>query len=285
MTSILYAPNSITLGSLVMGGAVDANGVVFWAEQMQGWGSPKGTLTVTQKPRSHGGWRSESYLTSRVIAINGVIQAPSPTLLAQARHQLDAAVSLSDTTFSVTEYGETLYSTVTRQDEVLYGDETETWTTFSIQLVAEDPRRYGPTTTKSTNMPSQSGGLTFSTTFPITFPATVVPGTVSFFNPGNVAAPVILTIHGPCVGPIVTHVSTGAQLVFSSSLTLASGEFLVVDMDARTVKAGGQSSRIGYVTSRGWFALDPGSNDIGFNASVYNSSATLDVTGPQGAWL
>lgn len=279
-----YLPNKLSIGSVNFN-AQDANGVWWFAEQLQGWGSPQGTLTVTQKPRQHGGWRSESFLTPRVIAVNGTIQAPTSAALTVARHQLDAAVSLTDTTFSVVEYGETLYSTVTRQDEVLYGDEAETWTTFSAQLVAEDPRRFGAPATQTTNMPSSSGGLTFSMTFPIAFNSTIIPGTISFANPGNVAAPVVLTITGPCSGPIITHISSGAQLVFASSLALGSGEFLVVDMDARTVKANGQSSRIGYVTSRGWFALDPGNNDVGFNASVYNSSATLAVTAPQGAWL
>lgn len=285
MTSVAYAPNSIALGSLTFGGTLDSNGVLWWVEQVQGWGSPTGTLTVTQKPRGHGGWRSESFLTPRVIVLNGVIQAPTSAGLAVARHQLNSAISLSDTTFSVTEYGETLHGTVTRQGEVLFGDETETWTSFSLQLVAEDPRRYGPSATVSTAMPSQSGGLTFAATFPLSFPATVIPGVVSFLNPGNVGAPVVLTVVGPCVGPIITHISSGAQMVFSSSLSLNSGDTLVIDMDARTVKADGQSSRIGYVTSRGWFQLDPGPNDIGFNASVYNSSALLQVTAPQGAWL
>lgn len=285
MTSILYAPNSVTLGSLTFGGTVDANGVLWWVEQLQGWGSPKGTLTVTQRPRSHGGTRSESFLTPRVIAVTGEIVAPTPALLAQARHQLDAAVSLTDTSFSVTEYGETLHATVTRQDEVLYGDETETWTTFSIQLVAEDPRRYGASASFSTGEGSQSGGLTFPATWPISWPATVVSGVVSFNNPGNTAAPVTLRIDGPCTGPIITHVTNGSQLVFASSLVLQSGEFLIVDMEARTVKAQGQASRVGYVTSRGWFQLDPGPNDIGFAASSYDAGALLTVTAPQGAWL
>lgn len=280
----LYLPNKASLGAVNFND-VDDNGVYWFAEQIQGWGSPGTTLTLTQKPRGHGAWRSESYLTPRVVAVNGTIQAPSKTLLAQARHQLNAACSLDDTTFSVTEYGETLYTTVTRQDEVLYGDETELWTTFSVQLVAEDPRRYGQVASLQTAMPSSSGGLTWPATFPLVFNSTVVPGTVSFFNPGNIAAPVMLRIDGPCSGPIITHVGTGTQLVFAASLTLATGEFLIVDMAERTVKAQGQASRTAYVTQRGYFDLTPGANDVAFNADVYNSAARLTVTAPQGAWL
>jgi hypothetical protein len=283
MTSA-YLPNTITLGPLTLN-AQDGNGVWWYAEQLTGWGSPKGTLNVTQKPRDHGGWRSESFLTPRVVTVAGTIAAPNPSLLARARHALNAAVSLTATPFSVTEYGETLNATVTRQDEVLFGDETETWTSFSIQLVAVDPRRYGQTQTVSTNMASATGGMTFGITFPVTFPSTVVSGTVSFNNPGNIGAPVVLTVHGPVTGPIITHVGSGNQIVFASSLALASGEYLVVDMAARTVKANGQASRIGYVTQRGWFQLDPGGNDISYAGAIYDATSTLDVTGPNGAYL
>lgn len=279
-----YLPNTISLGPLTFN-QVDSNGVWWYAQTLTGWGSPAGTLTVTQKPRDHGGWRSESFLTPRVVAVTGTIVAPTAALLATSRHALNAAVSLTDTTFSVTEYGETLNATVTRQDEVLYGDETETWTSFSIQLVAEDPRRYGAPQSLTTNLPAQSGGLTWSLQFPISWAATVTSGVIAFNNPGNIQAPLVLQVNGPCVGPIITHLSSGNQIVFASSLTLGTGEYLLIDMEKRTVSANGQASRIGYVTSRGWFAADPGANDIQFNAQAYNSSASLTVTGPLGAWL
>ncbi len=280
--SVLTA-NQITLGSVVFGQS-DANGVQWYAESLTGWGSPKSTLTTTQKPRDHGGWNSQAYLTPRVIALGGTIYAPTSGLLAAARHQLNAAVSLSSANLSVLEYGETLSCQVARQDEVLYGDEAANWTTFSIQLVAADPRRYGSTISVSTGLPSQSGGDTWPDTYPDSWPATVVSGVASINNPGNISSPVVLRIDGPVTGPIVTHVSSNTQLVFSSSLTLNTGEFLIVDTGKRSVLAQGQSRRDGYVTSRGWFQLDPGPNDFAFQAQTYNSSALLTVTAPQGAW-
>jgi hypothetical protein len=49
-------------------------------------------------------------------------------------------------------------------------------------------------------------------------------------------------------------------------------------MDRREVLAQGQAARAGYVTSRGWFSLDPGPNDIAFSAANYSSTALLTVT-------
>jgi len=59
---------------------------------------------------------------------------------------------------------------------------------------------------------------------------------------------------------------------------LGVGEFLTVDMDRREVLAQGQSARSGYVTSRGWFTLDPGDNVIAFSSVNYSETASLTVT-------
>lgn len=120
--------------------------------------------------------------------------------------------------------------------------------------------------------------LTGALTVPFIIDATTITGQVSLTNPGNESGPVVLRIDGPCVGPVVTHVSTGNAIVFSSSLELRAGEFLEIDMDARTALANGQSNRAGYITSRGWSAFDPGRNTWAFSAARYNSQSQLSVT-------
>jgi hypothetical protein len=279
----VYIPNVATLGTLAFNTA-DSNGVMFWLEKLEGWGSPKSTVQVTQKPRSHGGWRSEAFLTPRTIVLTGTIEAPTAALLAQSRHALNAAASLSDTAFSVTEYGETLYATVARNDEVIYGGETPLWTSFSVQLIAPDPLRYGPIVTASTGMASSSGGLTWPVTWPVSWPSTVSSGTISINNPGNETVYPLIRVDGPCPGPILTHIGSGTQLVLSSSLVLQAGEWLLIDMKRRKTLANGQSSRDGYITSLGWFGFEPGPNDIACAGSVYNAGALFTVTTPMGAW-
>lgn len=120
--------------------------------------------------------------------------------------------------------------------------------------------------------------LTGALTVPFIIDAQTVTGQVSLTNPGNESGPVVLRIDGPCVGPVVTHVSTGNAIVFSSSLELRAGEYLEIDMDARTALANGQSNRAGYITSRGWSAFDPGRNTWAFSAARYNSQSQLSVT-------
>jgi len=117
------------------------------------------------------------------------------------------------------------------------------------------------------------GGLTI----PFTIDAVTVTGQVSITNPGNETGPVRLRIDGPCRGPVVTHVSTGAQLIFSSSLVLGAGEWLEVDMEARSVLANGQATRAPWITSRGWSGFTPGPNTWTFTADSFDPEALLTV--------
>lgn len=120
--------------------------------------------------------------------------------------------------------------------------------------------------------------LTGALTVPFQINATTVTGQVNLVNPGNESGPVVLRIDGPCTGPVVTHVSTGNALVFSSSLVLQENEYLLIDMDARTALANGQANRAGYITSRGWSAFDSGPNTWAFSAARFNSKSQLTVT-------
>jgi len=114
-------------------------------------------------------------------------------------------------------------------------------------------------------------------TIPFTIDAVTVTGQVSLVNPGNETGPVRLRIDGPCRGPVVTHVSSGAQLVFSSSLVLGVGEWIDVDMEARTVLANGQATRAPWITSRGWSGFTPGENTWAFTAAAFDADARLTV--------
>lgn len=268
-------------------GVLEAGGVGWTLTDIQGWGSPASTIQVTQRPRANGGWAGPAYLPARTISLTGFVDAPSTLLAADAIDRLSAACSLTDTTLTVIEGGRARTCTVRRQGEVLVSwlpgsDRAANW---SIQLVALDPRKYGPTLTKAVSLPTVSGGATFPATFPLAFTGVTNSGVVSVTNPGNIKAPVTIRIDGPVVAPTITHFAGGVSQVWSTSLTLAQGEFLLIDMERKSVLANGQSSRAGYVsTPNGWFGADPGSNQFAFNAQTYNSSARMTVTVPSGAW-
>lgn len=249
---------------------LDENGVV-------GWGAPGGTLAPTQKVRQRGAWGGNSYSEARPMTMAGVCRAPSAALASDAKDRLADACSLDDTTMTVVESGRSRWCTVRRDGPVLDPWISDTSFSWSIQVVALDPRKLGAPLTGSTALPSSSGGLTVPFTVPFAINSTVVSGQVSLFNPGNETGPVTMRIDGPCVGPVITHVGSGLQLIFAASLTLGAGEFLLVDMEAHTAMAQGQSSRANWITSRGWSGFEPGSNTWAFTAAS-SSAALLTVT-------
>jgi hypothetical protein len=269
-TTILY-------GSLVLG-AIDANGVKIRITGFDGWGSPGSSLEVVGKPRQPGAWAGDGFTGPRYMAVRLQIVAPTPALLNSTLNDLNNAVSVDDSLFTVAEAGMTRWCMVRRTDEVIHGKVTDRIANFAFQVVALDSRKLGEPLTGSTLLPSTTGGLTIPYTVPYSINAVQVSGQVNLFNPGNEAGPVTLRIDGPTVGPIVTHVGSAQSLVFASSLTLGVGEWLDIDMDRREVLANGQASRSGWVTSRGWSSFLPGDNTWAFTAAGYDPASQLTVT-------
>jgi hypothetical protein len=283
MTALATTSTTITLSSsasTVVLNSQDANGVKWIVRGFDGWGSVSPTIQVVQKPRQQGGWAGLSYGTPRYVMVQVMVVAPSPSALTAALDSIYAAVDFGNCTLTVAEAGFTRSLTVRRNSQVEHSRVTNTIANVQFQVVAVDPRKLGSTLTQQTALPSTTGGLTVPFTVPFTITSTVVSGQINLTNPGNEAGPVVLRIDGPCTGPIITHTSstTTQALVFSSNLSLGSGEFLLVDMDKRTALANGQTTRAGYITSRGWSAFDPGANSWAFTASTYNSGSLLTVT-------
>lgn len=270
-----------SLGALDFG-AVEPGGVAWVLNKLDGWGSPAPTLQVTQKPRSSGGWAGPSYLPARNLALSGTVDAPTTLQLSDAADRLSDACSLDDTTLTVIEAGRTRYCTVRRAGEVLVtplegSDRAASW---SIQLVALDPRKLAAPQTASTGLPVTSGGLTVPFTVPFAINSTVVTGQINLANPGTIGGKVQMIINGPVVNPVVNHSSPLGQQSLAFNLTLGAGEFLLIDPDprSRSVLAQGQASRAQYIASRGWHQFDPGSNTWAFTATGPAPSASLVVT-------
>lgn len=273
----------VALGDLVLN-TIDADGTTWALEEFPEWeGSAASTLEVAQRARGHGGTGSEPFYESKTLTMEGKIRAKTPQLLIKAKDRLNAAVKLHPFVLLVSEFGFVRHMMVQRQDEVMVPTVRGSrglLAEFSIQLVAKDPLKYGGLVTASTVLPSSSGGLVRPSTWPRTWTGVSNTGIIRLTNEGNTNAPLWLRIDGPIPagGWSVSHVDTDEVLTFATSLALVAGEFVTVDMENREVLAQGQSPRSGYVTSRGWFSLEPGVNDIAFTAVNYSATALLTAT-------
>lgn len=272
----------VTLGEMSLTG-VDAFGCDWrTVSPIDGWdGSPSTTFALTQKPRQPGGWLGpRPQLTPRSIVLQGLVQAPDADALEAALDRLNEAAVMTapGAVLSIQRGSVARTSTVYRDGDVEPVEVTGTLYQWTVNLTAPDPRKYGPTLTASTGLPHSSGGLTWPVTWPIEWSGVSDSGTLSIDNPGNADAPLVLRIDGPVTAPKIRHVASGAELVLASNYALPAGSFLTVDMEARTVLEGGTASRNGWITSRGWFQLDKGANDLIFSADTYNATARLTAT-------
>jgi len=271
---------TIALGGGPVLGTIDANGTMWRIKQdgFTGWGEPASTLNPVQKPRQQGAWAGDSFNTPRGMTVSGTIRAKTPALLNLAIEQLLTAVTNAAFIMTVTESGTARWVAARKAGETLTPKVTNLLANYSIQVVSLDSRKFGAALTGSTFLPSTSGGLTVPFSVPFAINATVVSGQVTLINPGNEVGTVKLRIDGPAVGPQITHIGSALPLVFASSLVLAAGEWLTVDMEKRTAMANDQASRSNYITSRGWSGFDPGPNTWAFTASGYNPLTKLIVT-------
>jgi len=214
------------------------------------------------------------------MTIEGLMMAPVAGMLSAAVDELSLAVSLAQFDMLVSEQGRVRSVAAQRQDDVQVTYLSDIVARYSIQVVAKDPRKFGDLVSASTRLPFSEGGLIRPSTWPRTWTGVSGTGQVTINNPGNTQAPVWLRIDGPLPagGWTVTHQGKKSSLTFATALSLGSGEFVTVDMDRREVLAQGQAPRSGYVTSRGWFSLDPGDNVIAFSAQNYSSTASMTVS-------
>jgi len=274
---LILAPSYVTVGPLNLCSRDDF-GVEWILQDFKGWGAPGGTLTQTQKTRQRGAWSGRSDSKARPTVAVGMCIAPTAALASDALDRLIDACSLDESLMMVVESGRARTCMVRRDGDVLPVPIGSCAFEYSVQFAADDPRKLGTPLTGSTGLPSSSGGFTFPHVFPFSINSTVVSGQVSLFNPGNETGPVTMRIDGPCTGPVITHVGSGLRLVFSASLTLGAGEFIVVDMEAHQALAQGQANRSNWITSRQWSGLEPGNNTWSFSAASA-SAALLTVTG------
>jgi hypothetical protein len=274
----LLSPGYVTLDGLVLSGRESVPGADIVMESLTGWGSPGARTGMADKARAHGAWVGDSFLRPRNLAAAGHVLGESPQAAQDAVEALIEACGLSLREFAVTETDRTRHVYAQRTDEVIVTWLTDRVAKWSIQLVAPDPRKFGADLWGTAGLPIATGGLTVPFTVPFSVDSTVERGQVSLTNEGNIAGPVRLRIDGPVTGPIVTHVSSGRSLVFASTVSLGAGEWIDVDMEARTVLANGQASRNGWVTSRGWSQFEPGVNTWSFTAAVYDPASLLTVT-------
>ena len=268
--------------------AVDAQGTEWWLTTVDGWnGSPDVRLTTVDRPQDHGQFDGPTFFGSRTITLAGSAIALDRTTALLAR-DIVASICWDPSqlyTLQVTEPGRP-----TRQADVRLNAATkvsgvnEVAFDWQIQLKAPDPRRYDATETVITLYPPTGavGGVTVPFTVPLVLSTTgLSTSTATAVNAGTVATRPVVTLTGPLVDPQIANLTAGKTLSFV--LTIASGDYVTVDFDRRTVLLNGTASRSSALTSTAaWWELPPGSSDLQVTAGGGDGSVEIRY---RSAWL
>lgn len=145
---------------------------------------------------------------------------------------------------------------------------------------AETPWFRDPDADETTIALGHSSGLAFPITFPITWPASAIDDDVNIENPGDVEAWPTIRVNGPGQDPSIENTTQGATLELSG-VTLDSGDYLDIDMDAATINfydssAGTTTSVLNYLTAASEFwSLARGDNALHVEMSAAGTGSIV----------
>lgn len=127
-------------------------------------------------------------------------------------------------------------------------------------------------------------GMTFTATTGMTFPASTSAADSLVTNPGDLPAAWTARLYGPCTGPKLYNDTSGLVLAFTDSLVLGAGQYVEVDVAARTARllsdpASGRLQDLDFAVSD-WWLLEAGTSLLRYaaTASSPGAAAVLDFT-------
>lgn len=121
------------------------------------------------------------------------------------------------------------------------------------------------TLTVNADSPSTTG-RTYPRTYPRTYGPTSSSGNLETVNVGTAPANFRALLYGPCTAPRLINMTTGEELAFAESLTLASGEYVEVSVYGKTAyfASGTSQPRLAFLDfdASTWWQLQPGIQQI-----------------------
>lgn len=161
----------------------------------------------------------------------------------------------------------------------------------SVQWRAPDGVAYSAVAREVTANPADEGkGRFYPLVYDRVYPFSAGKGATDVSNFGTAPTYPVVRIFGPVSGPWLTNETTGETLGFSDTLSIASGDYLEVDMGAQTARLDGSTdpadSRLGFLDFGGstWWPLVAGINTVRFHPTTHNTpSQALFIV--RDAWL
>ena len=275
----------VELLGVTMAGAGEPDQGLIWTD-LQGWrGLPDKRGETDQIPGGHGRFRRAHVLRdSRVITLIGHIYAADNTELHAVADRLEGALGAGGV-------GEMLVASSngiwTREVEIdtlaIDPDRGRRWTKFTIDMLAPDPRRYGPLTTVGPiGLPQVSGGVRFPQRAPFNFGSVTDAGRMRIPNSGALPLHPTVRVQGGFSAVTVRNITTGRTV--SLEWPVGEAEELVLDMGRRRATAAGVDVTR-WMTRRQWFEIPAGeTHELRFEATGATGTPQMYADFQIGAW-
>jgi hypothetical protein len=139
----------------------------------------------------------------------------------------------------------------------------------------------------STGLTWGSSGMAWTVAGAV-WPATSAPSPSQVTSDGNTASQWTALLYGPCAGPKLANDTDGLTLEFTDDLTLAAGEFVLLDSAAQTAYRNGDPNQpvtgnLNFTTSA-WWLIQPGANTIRYYPTGAGAGSQAQLSF-RSAWL
>ncbi|WP_206207523.1 fibronectin type III domain-containing protein [Thermobispora bispora] len=235
------------------GNTVDAHGVTWVVEQVEGWqSSPPVRVAMADADGIDGGVAGAGLYGPRTITLEGRAVAPTRLAMLAAKQRLARVLHPADVgVLRVEALHRILQARVRLAEEITIADEGELVFSYRLVLTAPDPRRYSPDPVTGVAVLDQPPGqATLTLTLDGTYPQ----------------VPARLRLFGPIRNWVITHQETGQSLRAAPGVSLPADPAysVLIDLGARTVTRhtpeGATPGRALLAHLPAWFQLVPGVN-------------------------
>lgn len=257
----------MSYNGLTFGGTTD-----YGLIQIDGLNPPDARIDEIEKAGDHGSFIYAQFLTARTITISGDVTGADEFEFDININRLRAAFApqTDPQPLSMSIPGGAPKQIICLPTKVQfpvafeYQMFYETWT---VELMAPDPRIYADASSTSDLFPAIANGIGFNLAFNVNFGGTSGGGlTGAIYNNGTFPTLPVVTLYGPINDPILTNQTTGQALLLN--IHLGATERLTLDFGAKTIVLGNNSSRYSSLaTGSSWWSLQPGANTVQFSGT------------------
>lgn len=259
----------------------------WYFHEIEGWDSTSDNkVKATERPRNHGAFRRRKVVRSSLpVTLKAAFIGADWVDLKAAKLRLNSMAAESLVTMSeLTPIG--TFSREVTIENIDIPDDFERFVTegIAIDMLAHDPRKYGPIQTATTELPAAGTGLVWPITYPIDWGQPGSGGKITLTNKG--LAPTVPTFRakgGLAPGTTITEAGTGKRLTLDR--IIPDGEVVKFDGRTRRVTLNGVADvSAGFLTRREWMTVEAGQTATYlFSGTALSGTPTL--TGElQSAW-